>query len=54
MDQLQKKGFPLLGVIFFALGAFKLLQGEDWVVWILLGILFGGLGVVRRHKGTQP
>jgi hypothetical protein len=54
MDQLQKKGFPLIGVIFLALGVFKLLQGDDWVVWIILGILFGGLGAVRRRKDKQP
>lgn len=44
MSQLQKRGFPLIGVIFLALGVFKLLQGAPWVVWIILGILFGGLG----------
>lgn len=53
MDQLQKKGFPLIGVIFLALGVFKLLQGDDWVVWIILGIFFGGLGAVSRRKGKH-
>ena len=54
MDQLQKNGFPLIGVIFLALGIFKLIQGDGWVVWIILGILFGGLGAVRRRKDKQP
>ena len=54
MDQLQKKGFPLIGVIFLALGVFKLLQGDDWVVWIIIGILFGGLGAVSQRKDKQP
>lgn len=54
MDQLQTKGFPLIGVIFLALGVFKLLQGDDWVVWIILGILFGGLGAIRRRRDKQP
>jgi len=54
MDQLQQKGFPLIGVIFLALGVFKLLQGDDWVVWIIIGILFGGLGAVSRRKDKQP
>lgn len=54
MDQLQRKGFPLIGVIFLALSAFKLLQGDDWVVWIIIGILFGGLGAVSRRKDKQP
>lgn len=50
MDQVQRKGFPLIGVIFLALGVFKLLRGDDWVVWVILGILFGGLGAIRRRK----
>lgn len=54
MGQLQQKGFPLIGAIFLALGVFKLVQGDSWVVWIILGILFGGLGVISRRKGKQP
>ncbi|HEY0087009.1 MAG TPA: hypothetical protein VGB65_14020 [Allosphingosinicella sp.] len=54
MNQLQKNGFPLIGVIFLALGVFKLLRGDDWVVWIIIGVLFGGLGVVSRRKDRQP
>jgi hypothetical protein len=54
MDQLQTKGFPLIGVIFLALGVFEFLQGDDWVVWIILGILLGGLGAVSRRKDKQP
>lgn len=54
MDQLKQKGFPLIGVVFLALGVFKLFQGNNWVVWIILGILFGGLGAVSRRKDKQP
>ena len=54
MNQLQKKGFPLIGVMFLALGVFKLIQGDDWVVWIILGILFGGLGAVSRRNDKLP
>jgi hypothetical protein len=50
MVEIQRKGFPLIGVIFLALGVFKLLRGDDWVVWVILGILFGGLGAIRRRK----
>ena len=39
-----KLGGSIVGVIFLALGLFKFLQGEAWVVWIILGVLFGGLG----------
>ena len=54
MDQLQKKGFPLIGAIFLALGVFKLLRGDDWIVWIIIGVLFGGLGAFSRRKYKQP
>lgn len=54
VNQLQKQGFPLIGVMFLALGAFKLIQGDDWVVWIIIGILFGGLGAISRRKNKQP
>lgn len=50
MGQLQKTGFPLLGAIFLALGVFRLVQGDSWVVWIILGVLFGGLGLFSRRK----
>lgn len=52
MGQLQKSAFPVLGVIFLALGAFKFIQGDGWVVWVILGVLFGGLSVFtwRRTK----
>ena len=51
MGQLQQKGFPLIGAIFLALGIFNFVQGEGWVVWIILAILFGGLGLFGRRKG---
>lgn len=56
MAELQNKGLPILGIIFLALGLLKLVQGESWVVWIILGVLFGGLGIFRRKaKGPdQP
>ena len=53
MHQLQTKGFPLIGVIFLALGVFKLLEGDNWVVWIILGFLFGGLGAFSQTKDKQ-
>lgn len=54
MGRLQTQGFPLIGVIFLALGVFNLLQGDNWVVWIVIGVLFGGLGALSRHKTRQP
>jgi hypothetical protein len=54
MNEVGKKGFPFIGVIFLALGIFKLIRGDDWVVWIILGVLFGGLSAVSWRKDRQP
>lgn len=53
MDQLQKTGFPILGAVFLALGIFKLVQGESWVVWFILGIVLGGLGLFSRRGAAK-
>lgn len=53
MEQVGKKGFPLIGVIFLVLGIFKLMQGDSWVVWIILGVFFGGLSAVSWRKDSQ-
>ena len=51
MGQLQHRGFAIIGAIYLALGILKFSQGDRWVVWIILGILFGGLGLFGRRKG---
>jgi uncharacterized membrane protein YecN with MAPEG domain len=53
MNQMRSKGFPLIGVIFLAVGFLRLLQGNSWVVWIILGILFGGLSALNLRKDKQ-
>ncbi|MEO7654457.1 MAG: hypothetical protein ABIS23_02095 [Sphingomicrobium sp.] len=53
MNHVRKSAFPVLGVIFLALGVIQFLKGDDWVAWIILGVLFGGLGILRRHKGSD-
>ena len=45
-----KTGGSIIGALFLALGVFKLLKGDDWVVWIILGVLFGGLGFFSKAK----
>ena len=52
MDGAVKKGFPVVGVIFLVLAVVEFLQGDDWVVWAILGFLFGGFGVFSRGKQT--
>ncbi|MBO9499623.1 MAG: hypothetical protein J7496_14965 [Novosphingobium sp.] len=50
-----KAGPPILGIIFLLLGLFKFINGGSWVVWIILGCLFGGLGIFtsRKSRGAQ-
>ena len=46
-------GNGIVGLMFLALGVIKMLKGSDWVVWIILGVLFGGLGVfggIRKER----
>ena len=47
------QNFKLLGVVFLALGFIKLLRGDDWVVWIILGVVFGGLAIFNRTGAGQ-
>ena len=42
MRKLQLGG-SFIGLLFFGVGVLKLLQGNDWVIWMILGVLFGGL-----------
>ena len=53
MTEIRKKGFPLVGGIFLALGLYNFLRGENWVVWIILGLLFGGLAAFGRAKARD-
>lgn len=49
-----RKAVPVVGLIFFALGLYKLVMGGTWVVWFILAFLFGAFsafGLVRGRKG---
>lgn len=47
-------GGGVIGLIFLALGLFKFVQGDGWVVWIILGVLFGGVGAAGNLiKGNR-
>jgi hypothetical protein len=50
MNQSVKTGVPIIGIIFLALAVFKFINGDDWVVWAILGFLFGGLGLFTRNR----
>ncbi len=46
-----KAGVPIIGVIFLALAVFKFINGDAWVVWAILGFLFGGFGIFSSRSG---
>jgi hypothetical protein len=50
MAKSAKVGLPVVGIIFLAVGVIKFLDGGNWVVWAILGVLFGGLGVFNLRK----
>ncbi len=41
-------GMGVVGLMFLALAVWKFLSGDGWIVWVLLGFLFGGFGAVRK------
>jgi hypothetical protein len=55
MPKSAKAGVPVIGVVFLSLALFKFVSGEPWVVWFVLGFLFGGLGIfnLSRSGGNQ-
>ena len=48
-----KKGVPFVGGLFVGLAIYKFVTGGDWVVWAILGVLFGGLVLFNRGKGAE-
>ena len=55
MSDPVRKGVPIIGIIFLALAVFKFVNGDGWVVWAILGFLFGGFGIFSRDRsgGTK-
>ena len=55
MTKPAKVGFPVIGAIFLLLAVLKFVQGDGWVVWAILGFLFGGFGVfgLNRNGGDK-
>ena len=48
-----KNGAALIGGLFLLVGLIKLLNGGGWIVWIILGALFGGLGLFVRKRSAN-
>jgi len=56
MNGKAQAGSGIIGLIFLALAAFNFFRGEGWVVWLILGALFGGftaLGRIMNGRGGQ-
>ena len=53
MAAATRTGLPIIGIIFLALAVFKFVNGGPWVVWAILGVLFGGLGVFRLGRSGR-
>ncbi|WP_164474696.1 hypothetical protein [Aurantiacibacter marinus] len=45
-----KNGMQGVGVIFIILAAVQMLKGDSWIVWLILGFLFGGFGYFSSKK----
>ena len=45
-----KLGGGFIGLLFLAVGVIKLVQGDDWVVWFILGFLFGGFSAFGGNE----
>ncbi|NQX95957.1 MAG: hypothetical protein HRT64_13760 [Erythrobacter sp.] len=41
-------GLGAIGLLFLGLAVFEFLSGDDWIVWVLLGFLFGGFGAAKK------
>lgn len=53
MGSKAKLGGGIIGLIFLAVGVLKMVQGGHWVVWIILGLLFGGLPAIGKLLGKR-
>ena len=56
MGDTARKGLPIVGVMFLILAVVNFLQGDNWVVWAILGFLFGGFGIFgssKRDEGAE-
>ncbi|WP_448578570.1 hypothetical protein [Thermaurantiacus sp.] len=46
----------LLGGVFVGLAIYRFFTGDGWIVWAILGFLFGGFDLLfgRKTKGDKP
>ena len=55
MGDTARKGLPIVGIMFLILALVNFMQGDNWVVWAILGFLFGGFGIFggRAAQGGE-
>ncbi len=53
MPSTVRNGLPVIGIVFLMLAAYKLAKGDPWVVWAILGFLFGGFGAFRKIRSGR-
>jgi hypothetical protein len=52
MANAPQKTSGVIGAIFLVVAVIQLLQGGSWVVWAILGVLFGGLTFFKRKTSA--
>ena len=50
MPEPVRKSLPIIGIIFLMLAVLKFLQGGNWIVWLILSVLFGALRFLPSNK----
>ncbi|WP_200909382.1 MULTISPECIES: hypothetical protein [unclassified Sphingomonas] len=53
MPNAVRNGVPIIGLIFLVLAFCNLVKGDPWIVWAILGFLFGGFSVFGRKRDRR-
>lgn len=53
MAKKAELGGGIVGLMFLALAVWESISGDSWVVWAILGFLFGGFGALGRLLGGK-
>ena len=54
MPEPVRKSLPVIGIIFLLLAILKFVQGGNWIVWLILAILFGAMRLLPSSESTAP
>jgi uncharacterized membrane protein YecN with MAPEG domain len=54
MPEPVRKSLPVIGIIFLLLAILKFAQGGNWIVWLILAILFGAMRLFPSSQSTAP